>query len=90
MPAILPTGIRLCAGWLEWLNLIRARWMFTNTTLGAIFLGGMFGISALAMIDAIQTFHPEWWWNWASLPFLLILQIIAIHVLIQGKTKLYL
>jgi hypothetical protein len=87
-PAILPSALILCAGWLEWLELIKARWMLPNATSGAIFLGGMFGISALAIVDAIQTFHPEWWASWASLAFLLIVQVVAIRVIIHGKARL--
>ena len=70
-PAILPTALVLCAGWLEWLNFIEARWMYTNATLGIIFFGGMFGIFVLAAADAIQFFHPDWWGSWVSLVFLL-------------------
>ena len=87
-PAILPIALILCAGWLEWLNLIKARWMLSNMKPDAIFLGGMFGISALAMVDAIQVIHPEWWGNWASLVFLLIVQVLAIRVLISWKARL--
>ena len=87
-PAILPITLILCAGWLEWLNLIKARWMLSDTKSDAIFLGGMFGISVLAIVDAIQVIHPEWWGNWASLAFLLIVQVLAIRILIHGKARL--
>jgi hypothetical protein len=87
-PAILPIALILCAGWLEWLNLIKARWMLSDMKSDAIFLGGMFGVSALAMVDAIQVIHPEWWGDWTSLFFLLIVQVLAIRILISGKARL--
>ena len=87
-PAILPMALILCAGWLEWLNLIKARWMFSDMKSDAIFLGGMFGISVLAMVDAIQVIHPDWWGNWASLAFLIVVQVLAIRILIHGKARL--
>jgi hypothetical protein len=87
-PAILPIALILCAGWLEWLNLIKTRWMLSNMKSDAIFLGGMFGISILAMVDAIQVIHPDWWGNWASLAFLLIAQVVAIQALIYRKPRL--
>ncbi len=87
-PAIFSIALILCAGWLEWLNLIKTRWMLSDMNSDAIFLGGMFGVSALAMVDAIQVIHPEWWVNWASLAFLLIVQVLAIRFLIHGKARL--
>ena len=88
-PAILPIALILCAGWLEWLNLIKTRWMLSNMKSDAIFLGGMFGISVLAMADAIQVIHPDWWRNWQSLIFLLIFQIISIQaIILYGKTRI--
>ena len=86
-PAILPITLILCAGWLEWLNLIKTRWTLSDMKSDAIFLGGMFGISALAMVDAIQVIHPEWWGDWASLFFLLIVQVLAIRILVHGKAQ---
>ena len=87
-PAIFPIALILCAGWLEWLNLIKARWMLSDMKSDAIFLGGMFGVSILAMVDAIQVIHPDWWGNWVSLAFLLIVQVLAIRLLIYGKVRL--
>ncbi|MGA7607632.1 MAG: hypothetical protein WCA79_17090, partial [Anaerolineales bacterium] len=87
-PAILPIALILCAGWLELLNIIKAKWMLSDIKSDAIFLGGMFGVSTLAMVDAIQVIHPEWWGDWASLFFLLIVQILAIRFLIHGKARL--
>ena len=87
-PAILPIALILCAGWLEWLNLIKTRWLLSDAKSDAIFLGGMFGVFALAMVDAIQVIHPEWWGDWASLFFLLIVQVLAIRILIYGKARL--
>lgn len=60
-PAIIPTALILCGGWLECANLLKAKFKLTGATLSAIYLGGMFGLSALAMADAIQAFHKEWW-----------------------------
>jgi len=87
-PAILPIALILCAGWLEWLNLIKTKLRFTDSTLTAIFVGGLLGISALAMADAIQVIHPDWWRNWQPLIFLLILQIISIQaIILHGRTR---
>ena len=87
-PAIFPIALILCAGWLELLNLIKIRWMFSDIKSDAIFLGGMFGVSILAMVDAIQVIHPDWWGNWASLVFLLIVQVLAVRFLIREKARL--
>ena len=86
--AILPTALMLCAGWWSVLNLIKGRWKFSDMTLNAIFGGGMVGISTLALVDAIQVFHPEWWGNWASLAFLLIVQAAAIRIIVHEKARL--
>ena len=47
-PAILPTALMLCVGWLELLELLKARLNFTNAVRNAIFLSVMFGLSAIA------------------------------------------
>lgn len=73
-PAILPTALVLCGGWLEWANLLRKKFQFTNAALSAIFLGGMIGLSAFAMLNAIQAFHKEWLINWGPLALLFLLQ----------------
>ncbi|HMD88897.1 MAG TPA: hypothetical protein VKF38_07020 [Anaerolineaceae bacterium] len=87
-PAILPIASILCAGWLEWLNLLKTKIKFTNATLTAIFIGGLLGISALAMADAIQVIHPDWWRNLQPLIYLLIFQIISIQaIILYGKTR---
>ena len=39
------------------------------------------------MVDAIQVIHPEWWGNWASLAFLLIVQVVAIQALVYRKPR---
>ncbi len=59
-PAIIPTALMLCGGWLEWANLLKVKIQLTDAALTAIFLGSMFGLSALAMMAAIQAFHKEW------------------------------
>ena len=62
--------------------------MFPNATLTAIFIGGLLGISALAMADAIQVIHPDWWGNWQPLIFLLIFQVISIQaIILYGKAR---
>jgi hypothetical protein len=81
-PGILSSGLLLCAGWLEWINLIKTRFISKNAVTSAVFLGGMVGISALALNDAIQDFHSAWLKNWdSSLAFLLIAQAIAIGII---------
>ena len=88
-PAILPTALLLCGGWLEWFNLAQPIFKFENRTLNAIFVGGMVGISTLGITDAIQNFYPSWWHNWEPLIFLLIFQIISIQaIIIYGRTQL--
>ena len=56
-PAIIPTVLMLCGGWLEWANLLKAKLKLADTTLGIIFLGGMFALSMLTAVNAIQAFH---------------------------------
>jgi hypothetical protein len=86
-PGILPTALILCAGWLECLNIIKARGKFVSIKASTIFLGGMLGISALALFDGIQIFHPDWWGKWVSLVFLLTVQAIAIQLIGHGKPR---
>ncbi|MCL5611416.1 MAG: hypothetical protein M1485_02500 [Chloroflexi bacterium] len=56
-PAVIPTALLLCAGWLEWANLLKAKFKLAGVPLSVIFLGSMAGLSALAMLAAIQAFH---------------------------------
>ena len=86
-PGILPTALVLCAGWWEWFNLLKVKLEWSSVTISSLFLGGMLGISILAMIGAIQFFHPEWWDQWLSLIFLLIFQFIIFYMLIQRRIK---
>jgi hypothetical protein len=85
--AILPTALMLCAGWWSWLELMKDRWKLSDVTLSAVFWGGMSGISILALVDAIQVFHTDWWGSWASLAFLLIVQAAIMQFIIHGKTR---
>ena len=56
-PAIIPTALMLCGGWLEWANLLKSKFKLTGATLSAIFLGSMFAVSILTAVNAIQAFH---------------------------------
>ena len=87
-PVILPIALLLCAGWLEWLNLLKARAGLSAAAIPAVFMGGLLGISALAMANAIKEIHLDWWEGWQPLVFLLILQIVSIQaILLWDKAR---
>ncbi|MGE5072934.1 MAG: hypothetical protein ACM3MF_05860 [Anaerolineae bacterium] len=59
-PAILPSAVLLCAGWLEWLDRSsggkeRSAWFKQ-----AVFLGIMLLLAGLAIGNAMRVFHPLW------------------------------
>jgi hypothetical protein len=86
-PAILPTALLLCAGWLEWLNLLSIPLKFNEKTTKAIFLGLMLGISIFAFMNAIQVLHPQWWSGWGSLLLLLLFQSAAFYLIIKWQKR---
>ncbi len=87
-PAIFPTALLLCAGWLEWLEVLPGATRLDQGTRKAIFFSIMAGISSFAFMNAIQVFHPGWWLGWVSL-LLLFLFIYAIFRSIVGwETRL--
>lgn len=87
-PAILPTALLLCAGWLEWLNWLKEKLHFAEATSNAIFLGGMLGLSAFAVINVFQFFHRSTWENWGNLTLLLLLQYLAFQLISKGRARL--
>ena len=60
-PAILPTALLLCAGWLEGLERIALRFRLAPLVRDGIFFGLMLGISLLGIFNAVRLFHPAWW-----------------------------
>jgi hypothetical protein len=80
-PAIFPTAFVLCAGWLEILEFFKPRLRFTDTIRNAIFLGGMFGLSGIAALDAVQAFVHGLRDHWVLLVILLILQAMALLII---------
>ncbi len=82
-PAILPTAIMLCAGWLELLELLKTRLKLTDTVRNTIFLSVMFGLSLIAAFDSVQAFVHGLRDHWALLTILLFLEAIALLIAIQ-------
>lgn len=79
-PAILPTSLVLCAGWLQWLEIVPVTRKAPAYVKQAIFLCIMLGISFLAIMNAAQIFHPVRGVELLSLAFLIIL-LYAIFLL---------
>ncbi len=82
-PAILPTALMLCVGWLELLELLKARSKFTDTLRNAIFLGVMLGLSLIVAFDSIQAFVHGLRGHWPLLTILFLLEAIALLIAIQ-------
>jgi len=38
-------------------------------------------------MNAIQVFHPEWWYGWVSLALLLLFQYVIFHVAVRRGTQ---
>lgn len=86
-PAILPTALLLCGGWLEWLDLLGTRFNLTPATRNAIFLSMMIGLSVFAVLNAIQILHPAWWDSWIMLLLLLLSQYVIFHWVIRWPAR---
>ncbi len=84
-PAILPTALALCAGWWAWLEWLAGRFKLAGESCQAVFLGSWIGLSAFALMDTVQYFHPGGWNDWGSLVLLLILQYLAAKILLERK-----
>ena len=87
-PAIFPTALLLCAGWLEWLEILPGARELTTETRKIIFFSMMAGISIFTIINAIQAFHPEWWYGWVSLGLLFLFQYVIFHFARKRETFL--
>lgn len=87
-PAIFPTALLLCAGWLEWLEILPSAKNLTAETRRAVFLSVMAGISIFTIMNAIQVFHPEWWYGWVSLMLLLLFQYAIFHFVTRRGAQL--
>ncbi len=86
-PAIFPTALLLCAGWLELLEIVPGAAKLTPETRKAIFFSLMAGIYVFTLINAIQVFHPGWWLGWVSLGLLFLFAYVIFH-LTRGREKL--
>jgi hypothetical protein len=87
-PAILPTALVLCAGWLEWMEILPTGMKPTARTRKAIFLSIMLGISVFAIMNTIQAFHPEWWSGLGSLALLFLFQYVIFHFSTKWRAPL--
>jgi hypothetical protein len=87
-PAILPTALLLCTGWLAWLELLAAPLKLDDNARNAIFLGGMLGLLAFALMNAIQVLHPQWWDGAISLLLLLLFQYVLFRWIVRRRAVL--
>ncbi len=76
-PAILPTTLLLCAGWLEWLERLAVRLRFAQRVRAAAFFAVVLAICLAAILNGVRLFHPAWW-SHGILPALFILILAAI------------
>ncbi len=86
-PAILPTALLLCAGWLAWLELLSVPLKWNVDTRKAIFLSLMLGISIFAFVNAIQVLHPQWWYGWVSLLLLFLFQCAVFYLIMRWQDR---
>jgi hypothetical protein len=84
-PAILPTALMICAGWLEWLNVLKAKFHFTDYVSNAIVLGWIYGLLIFVYIGVIRSFYAAWWTDWGTLALIFLSQAIAFWLLIKGQ-----
>ncbi len=82
-PAIWPTALLLCAGWLELLEFFKARLKFTDRAQNAIFLSVMFALSGIAAFDSVQAFVHGLRDHWILLTVLLFLEAAALLIIVQ-------
>jgi hypothetical protein len=74
-PAILPTALFLCAGWLQWLDRVQA---LSGATRKTIVLVVMLAVYAVAVSNAARVFHPA---RGLVLSFLVLLMLFLYIVL---------
>jgi len=82
-PAIIPTALLLCAGWWEWLDLLKEKFQFTDAATNAIFLSVITGLAAVVITNVVQVFHPEWWSAWGTLVIFGLFQAVAYWIILN-------
>ncbi len=86
-PAILPTTLLLCVGWLEWIELAGQRLNQAEEKIKFIPVAVMLGIAAYTFLDVIGYFHP-YLTNFGFLALLVGLQYLAYKGLSWSVRKL--
>jgi hypothetical protein len=79
-PAILPSALLICAGWLEWLERLSLQFKLRPVARDAVFFGFMLGLCFLALVNAVFFFHPGWWDNVVLLVLLLLFQAAFLYL----------
>jgi hypothetical protein len=82
-PAILPTALLLCAGWMEWLERLALPLNLTPRARDGIVYGIMSGLFLFALANAIRVFHPDWWDNGILLALLLLFQALIFTLYVR-------
>ena len=86
-PAILPTALLLCAGWLECLEHLAFRFKLSLLARDAIFFAIMLGISLLAIFNAVRIFHPAWWAGGISPVLFVILLVLVFYIYLTSASR---
>jgi hypothetical protein len=86
-PGILPTALLICAGWLEWLELLGEKYNLSRELIHLVPIGLMIGLSLFTLFNVVKYFHPsimdiEW------LFVLLGLQYLAFIAILWGADRL--
>jgi hypothetical protein len=85
-PAILPTALLICAGWLEWLEILGKRYNISDKVIHLIPIGMMIGLALFTLFNIVKFFHPsiveiEW------LFLLLGLQYLSFRLILWGAYR---
>jgi hypothetical protein len=76
-PAILPTALVICAGWVEWLELLGRKFGLSEIGIHLIPIGAMGLLSLYTLFNVVKYFHPSVargeWLFWLGSILLLIL-----------------
>lgn len=86
-PAILPTALLLCAGWLEWFELLGSKLKLPQDSIHRLPVAIMLGLAIYTALNIIDYFHP----SIANLGFLILLvglQYLAYKGITWGTKKL--
>jgi hypothetical protein len=85
MPAIFPIGLILCAGWLEWYQIL-SKFIYPLSHYGmAIYVTLLLTLMFSSIIAAMDTFYPQWI-NFISL-IILIFTILGFFKIVSLVTK---